>query len=82
MWHAALNISDFSPEPMNKERAPDAELGRRRGERASKLSHGPSLVKTNLKYATSKLIHKTETDSQTWKTNLWLPMGKGWRRDK
>ena len=24
----------------------------------------------------SKLIYKTEIDSQTQKTNLWLPMGK------
>ena len=30
-----------------------------------------------------KLIYKTETDSQTSKTNLWLPKGKvGGRRDK
>ena len=27
------------------------------------------------------LIYKTEIDSQTQKTNLWLPGGK-WRRDK
>ena len=30
----------------------------------------------NLKNNTSELIHKTETDSQTQKTNLWLPKGK------
>ena len=32
----------------------------------------------NLKYDTNPLIYKTETDSQ--KTNLWLPKGKreGW----
>ena len=27
-------------------------------------------------------IYKTETDSQTLKTNLWLPKGKGRGRDK
>ena len=27
----------------------------------------------NLKYDTNELIYKTETDSQTQKTNLWLP---------
>ena len=32
----------------------------------------------NLKYDPSKVIYKTETDSQTQKTNLWLPNGKGW----
>ena len=31
----------------------------------------------NLKYDTNELIYKTETDSQTQKTNLWLPKGKG-----
>ena len=25
---------------------------------------------------TNELIHKTETDSQALKTNLWLPKGK------
>ena len=27
---------------------------------------------------TSERINKTETDSQTLKTNLWLPNWKGW----
>ena len=31
----------------------------------------------NLKYDTNELIYKTETDSWTQKTNLWLPKGKG-----
>ena len=31
----------------------------------------------NLKIDTNELIYKTETDSQTEKTNLWLPEGKG-----
>ena len=31
----------------------------------------------NLKYDTNELIHETETDSQTQKTNLWLPKRKG-----
>ena len=30
----------------------------------------------NLKYDTNELIYKTETDSQTQKTNLRLPKGK------
>ena len=30
-----------------------------------------------LKNSTNQLIQKTETDSQTQKTNLWLPKGKG-----
>ena len=34
-----------------------------------------NLKKTN---DTNELIYKTETDSQTSKTNLWLPKGKGW----
>ena len=30
----------------------------------------------------NELSYKTETDSQTSKTNLWLPKGKGEERDK
>ena len=35
----------------------------------------------NLKNDTNELIYKTETDSQTEKTNLWLPKGKRVGRD-
>ena len=31
----------------------------------------------NLKYDTSELIYKTETDSQTYNINLWLQRWKG-----
>ena len=30
----------------------------------------------NLKYNANESTYKTETDSQTQKTNLWLPKGK------
>ena len=41
-----------------------------------------SLLFGTLKNDTNKLIYKMETDSQTQKTNLWLPKGKGWAGDK
>ena len=31
----------------------------------------------NLKYGTDAPIYMTETDSQTWRTDLWLPRGWG-----
>ena len=31
----------------------------------------------NLKYGTHEPIYKTETDSQTWRTDSWLPRGRG-----
>ena len=31
---------------------------------------------------TNELIYKIETDTQTLKTNLWLPNWKGGRRNK
>ena len=31
----------------------------------------------NLKYGTDEPIYKTETDSQTRRTDLWLPSGSG-----
>ena len=36
----------------------------------------------NLKNDTNELTYNTEIDSQTQKTNLWLPKGKGEGRDK
>ena len=33
------------------------------------------------KNSTSEIIYKTEMASQTYKTNLWLPKGKGVWRD-
>ena len=31
----------------------------------------------NLKYGTGESTYKTGTDSQTWRTHLWLPRGRG-----
>ena len=31
----------------------------------------------NLKYGTNELIYETEIDSQTYRTELWLPWGRG-----
>ena len=31
----------------------------------------------NPKYGTNEPIYKTETDSQTWRTDLWLPREGG-----
>ena len=31
----------------------------------------------NLKNNTNESVYKTDTDSQTQKTNLWLPKGSG-----
>ena len=39
--------------------------------------HMISLICGILKNDTNELVYKTETDSQTSKTNLWLPVGKG-----
>ena len=30
----------------------------------------------NLKYGTDEPIYETETDTQTWRTDLWLPRGR------
>ena len=31
----------------------------------------------NLKFGTNEPMYRTETDSQTWRTDLWLPRGQG-----
>ena len=40
------------------------------------MSYDITYMRT-LKYDTNEVIYKTEIDSQTQKTNLWLPKGKG-----
>ena len=35
----------------------------------------------NLKYGTDKPIYRTETDLQMWTADLWLPRGRGKRRE-
>ena len=37
-----------------------------------------SLISGIQKNDANELIYKTETDSQTWKTNWWIPRGTGW----
>ena len=34
----------------------------------------------NLKYGTDEPIYRTETEPQTWRTDLWLPRGRGRER--
>ena len=41
-----------------------------------KYYHMISLVESKKKKKPNELIHKTETNSQMWKINLWLPTGK------
>ena len=31
----------------------------------------------NLKYDTNEPLSETETESRTWRTDWWLPMGRG-----
>ena len=31
----------------------------------------------DIKYDTNELVYETETDPQTWRTDLWLPRGQG-----
>ena len=38
-----------------------------------KISHDIPYMQNPKRYDTNDLTYKTETDSQTWKTSLWLP---------
>ena len=49
----------------------------RKSDRGRQISYDITYT-WNLKYDTNELIYKTEINSQTLKTNLWLPKGKGW----
>ena len=43
-----------------------------KSERERQIPHDITYM-CNLKYDTNELIYKAETDSQTQKTNLWIP---------
>ena len=45
-------------------------------DRKRQISHDITLYIWNLKYDTNEVIYKTGTDSQTYKTSLWLPKEK------
>ena len=47
-----------------------------KSERERQITYGITYM-WNLKCDTNELIYKTETDSQTQKTNFWLPKRKG-----
>ena len=36
----------------------------------------------NLKYDTNEHLYEKEVDSQTYRTDLWLPKGRGWGRER
>ena len=51
-----------------------------KSDRERQIPHGITYM-WNLKYDTNELIYKTEADSQTQRTDLWLPRGRvpeGW----
>ena len=41
-------------------------------ERERQISYDITYMR-NIKRDTNELIHETETDSETWRTDLWLP---------
>ena len=58
--------------------ARDYHAKRSKSERERQIPYNITYM-WNIKYDANELIYKIETDSQTEKTNLWLPKGKGWR---
>ena len=60
----------------------DLEIITLREVRERQISYDITYTWNDTKNDTNELIYKTEIDSQTQKTNLWLPKGKGGGRDK
>ena len=52
-----------------------------KSDRERQISYDATYI-VNLRFDINELIHKTETDSETQKTNLWLPKGEDGERDK
>ena len=51
-------------------------------DRERQISYDIPYMRNLKKNDTNELIYKTETDSQALRMNLWLPGGKGQRRDR
>jgi len=49
----------------------------KRSQKEKDKYHMISLICKNLKYDTNEPIYKTEKDSETQRTDLWLPAGRG-----
>ena len=54
----------------------DSHTKRSKPEREGQIPYGITYM-WNLKYGTNEPMYKTETDSQTWRIDLWLPRGRG-----
>jgi len=53
----------------------DSHTKRSRSERERQISYAITYM-WHLKYGTNEPIYKTESDSQTWRTDLWLPRAR------
>ena len=51
-----------------------------KSEREGQIPYDSTYV-WNLKYGTDEPIYQRETDSQTWRADVWLPRGRERRRD-
>ena len=53
----------------------DSHIKWSKSEREKQIPYG-SIYMWNLKYGTDEPIYRRETDSQTWRADLWLPRGR------
>ena len=73
MNSAAMNIMPFAATWMEREILLLSEV---KSERERQIPYDTTYMR-NLKCGTDAAIYRTETDSQTWRTDLWLPRGRG-----
>ena len=50
-----------------------------KSDREREISYDITYMQNLKRNDTNECIYKTETDSQTYRMNLWLPVGEGWR---
>ena len=61
----------------NMDTTGDSPTKWRKSERERQIPYDTTYM-WNLKYGTDEPIYRTETDSQTWRTDVWLPRGREW----
>ena len=83
-YHSAMKKEQNNAICSNMDGTRDYHTKQSKSERERQISYDITYM-WNLKYDTNELIYETENNSQTQRTDLWLPrgraVGEGWIGD-
>ena len=74
-YYSAIRKNEIMPFCSNMDKPRNYHSKWSKSERERQIPYDITYM-WNLKYDVNELIHETETDSQTYRTDFWLPRGK------